>query len=34
MNDDYIDDLYNQLGGADKFGVLEDFRRLISSDDS
>ena len=34
MDEEYIDDLYNQLGGADKFGEYEDFKRLITSDDS
>ena len=34
MDEKYIEDLYNQLGGKDKFGSYESFSNLISSDDS
>ena len=34
MDEKYIEDLYNQLGGKDEFGSYENFSNLISSDDS
>jgi hypothetical protein len=32
MDKKYIQDLYNQLGGQDKFGSFEDFQVLITTD--
>lgn len=34
MDEQYIIDLYNQLGGESKFGQFEDFKSLITSDPS
>ena len=34
MDEQYIIDLYNQLGGEGKFGAFEDFKDLIKSDPS
>lgn len=32
MDEKYIQDLYNQLGGESKFGKYDDFKYLISTD--
>ena len=34
MDEKYINDLYSELGGEEKFGKYEDFVELISNDDS
>ena len=31
MDETYILELYNQLGGEDKFGKIENFKNLIST---
>ena len=34
MDEKYIQDLYNQLGGEAKFGAFNDFKDLMQNDDS
>ena len=34
MDEQYIKDIYNNLGGETKFGSYEDFYTLITTDDS